>query len=125
MCLIIDRPRHEKVLVGRKGVCVPVTLSESISAYKLIYLNGHALHQYNFKYLPNTLYKKRKLRPTSENVFGAAFHVYSKKPASVSYCMTIKVVIPKGATVFFGRYGDIATNMLQTLDFPTRYKPND
>lgn len=125
MCLVIDRSRHRSNW-GRK--VNPVILEEDLIAYKTIRKNGRSAYRH-YLYQPNTLYSKRKLRPTSKCVYGAAFHVYEKYPSPLGSLrapreMVIKAVIPKGSSIFYGRRGDIATNKLKTLSFPKCYDPS-
>lgn len=125
MCLEIDRSRH-RFNWDRKAI--PVVLEEDLTAYKVIRKNGRSAYRH-YLYKPHTPYSKRKLRPTLEIVYGAAFHVYEKYPSPLGYFrshheMVIKVVIPKGSSIFYGRRGDIATNKLKTLSFPKCYDPS-
>lgn len=120
MCLIISRERHS-TREGNKRL--PIVVKEDIPVWKILGQNGSAYFHDHFYYKPNTLYKKRKLRPTKECIYGAAFHAYSKKRIKYGY-LAVKMIIPKGATVFYGRCEEIATNMIQTLNFPKGYKPN-
>lgn len=126
MCLLINNNEHTVRWIRRRGtLClyhVPIVLKEDIIAYKRIKRSGKALFT-DFWYEPNTLYrKKRKLRPTQESVYGAGFHAF--RVSTPYYTMRdstirISVKIPKGSTVFYGMNGDIVTNQIQTLDFPT------
>lgn len=122
MCLIINQGKHKKNAVGK---CLPQVLAEDMVAFKRIYNSGKSQYQ-DFWYEPKTLYKKRKLRPTKEAVYGAGFHAYLLPPQSM-YANSktkkiIAVTIPKGATVFFGGYGDVVTNMLITPNFKVNSK---
>lgn len=131
MCLIIDSSKNQKAIYSRKGryitKCVPITVEKDIPVYKVILTDGRSKFQ-KFLYKPNTLYRKRKLRPTKEAVFGAAFHAYLHEinPYNVGTdYMVVKMIVPKGATVFFShpvnggkKPHEIATNMIRTLDFP-------
>jgi len=130
MCLTINTFTHEKTLVvdHRYRVvtkCFPKVIEEDMTVFKCVHTDGKAEYQ-KFWYDPNTLYKKRKLRPTKEAVYGAGFHAYTSSPVRVyKNRMVIMATIPKGSTVFFGVDGDVVTNALKTLEFPKRYKGHD
>jgi len=117
MCLVVSS-NHRCV----NGKFVPVAATKDLLVFKIVRLNEiDPLHSYsqfcNFQYAANTLYKKRKLRPVKEVVFGAGFHAYLCRPYAYhcSYgTKRVEFIIPAGSTVFFGTDGDIVSNQIKS-----------
>lgn len=92
--------------------------------WKVIWNRGNISIHRDFKYKPNTLYKKVKigLCPFNEKIFDG-YHAYRNRDFAydmltrpdLNYKM-VKFIIPAGSTYYIGDIGDIVSDRIQSGD---------